>query len=79
MAQWLGASDQEVKGSNAPGGMVIFSAVVNVSTRSANRVQCYIVVSPLVCQFQPTPAGFTATHNHSGVAGIPSAIILAAV
>ena len=60
-------------------GLGTFSAEENVSTRSQDRVQCYIVVSPLVRQFQPTPAGFTATHNHSVVAGFPPAVILAAL
>ena len=41
-------------------GLGIFSAEEVVSTRSED------VVSPLVRQFQPTPTGFTATHNHSG-------------
>ena len=57
----------------------IFSAVENVSTCSEDRVQCYIVVPPLVRQFQPTPARFTATHNHSGVAGFPPVVKLAPV
>ena len=60
-------------------GLDIFSALDNVSARSEERVQRYIVISPVVRQFQPTPAGFTATHNYSGVGGFPPAVLPAAV
>ena len=66
-------------GFESPRGLGIFSAVENVSTRCEDRVQYYIVVSPLVRQFQPTPTGFTATYNHSVLVGFPPAVILVAV
>ena len=61
-------------------GLGIFSAVEDVSTRTEARVPRYVVVSPLVRQFQPTPAGSSHTiTNHNGVAGFPPAIILVSV